>query len=188
MGIFILQEQLTKGEQHWVERCKSNYMATGYSLRQVHYELGIRMAKAIHTVNPDQSKFSVWILMRAGLPFGLGIADGLEKQGGNVSVHFIGEKISDDTMASINTQTIVLADAVINSGKSIEIIRAKLPESIRQSMIIATTVIPENAVSRFESLNLMTVRVSPNQYKGAKTSTIQNGKGPDTGDRLFGTL
>ncbi|AIZ79738.1 uracil phosphoribosyltransferase [Actinobacillus equuli] len=188
MGIFILQEHLADNESHWIERCKSSSMETGYRLRQAHYALGVHMGSAIYTTNPNQSKFAVWILMRAGLPFGLGIADGLEEQGCDVAVYFIDKQIDNDTLASVNTRTIILADAVINSGKSIERICTILPEIVKQSMIVATTVMPSNAVSQFEHFNLMTVRVSSNQYQGAKVNTIQNGKGPDTGDRLFNTL
>lgn len=189
MSLFILQEHLAENEYHWIESCKSSSMETGYRLRQAHHALGVHMGKVIHAAaNHNQSKFAIWILMRAGLPFGLGIADGLEQQGDSVAIYFIDEQLDTDTIASINGRTIVLVDAVINSGKSIERICTKLPEAVKQSMIVATTVIPSNAVSRFEHFNLMTVRVSPNQYQGAKVSTIQNGKGPDTGDRLFGTL
>lgn len=188
MGIFVLQDHLKENEQHWIEQCKSGSGKMGFQLRQAHYELGMCMANNIHQNYPKQNQFVVWILMRAGLPFGLGIADGLEKQGSRVAIHFIDEKINDEIITSYNGQTIILADAVINSGKSIERIYKSLPENIKQSMIFATTVIPQNTVSQFKHLNLMTVRISPNQYQGAKVSIIQNGKGPDTGDRLFGTI
>lgn len=188
MGIFILQEHLAKNKNYWIERCKSSSMETGYRLRQAHYQLGMYIGNAIHTTNPIQVKFAVCILMRAGLPFGLGISDSLEKQGYDVEIHFIDKQINPNVLTSIQDKTIILADAVINSGKSIEQIYAILPENVKQSMIVATTVIPSNAVSQFKHYNLMTVRISPNQYQGAKVKTIQNGKGPDTGDRLFNTL
>lgn len=188
MSIFILQEHLDKNEQYWIEWCKSHSGKIGYELRQAHYHLGIHLGNTIHRISSNQSKFVLLILMRAGLPFGLGIADGLEKQGNDVTIHFVDDKIDDDVVASINHQAIILVDAVINSGQSIQNICKKLPQNLQQSMMIATTVIPKSAISKFKDLNLMTVRVSDNQYQGAKVSTIQNGKGPDTGDRLFGTL
>ena len=70
--------------------------------------------------------------MRAGLPFGLGISDGLEKQGCDVAIYFIDEQIDSDTITSSNGRTIILADAVINSGKSIEHIYKNLPETREQ--------------------------------------------------------
>ncbi|MDO4431570.1 MAG: uracil phosphoribosyltransferase [Lonepinella koalarum] len=188
MGIFILQDHLTEHEQHWVEQCKSASGKMGFPLRQAHYELGMCMANHIHQNDSKQNQFAVWILMRAGLPFGLGIADGLEKQGHRVAIHFIDKKINDEMIASGNDKTTILVDAVINSGKSIQCIYQNLPENIKQSMIFATTVIPQNTVSQFKHLNLMTVRISSNQYQGAKVNIIKNGKGPDTGDRLFGTM
>lgn len=188
MGIFILQEHLAENLSYLIERCKSSSMEKGYCLRQAHYTLGMAMGNAIKTSNPNQSKYAVLILMRAGLPFGLGIADSLEKQSNNVTIHFIDQKIDMGVVNSINDRCVILADAVINSGKSIECICTVLPETIKQSMIITTTVIPINTITRFENFNLMTVRISSNQYQGAKVNTIQNGKGPDTGDRLFGIL
>ena len=188
MGIFILQEYLAENERCWIERCKSSSMETGYRLRQAHYALGVHMGNSIHTMNPNQSKFAVWILMRAGLPFGLGIADGLEKQDNDVAIYFVDKEIDAEIIDSVKDRTIILTDAVINSGKSIGRICSVLSETVKQSMIVTTTVIPSNVISQFKNLNLMTVRVSSNQYQGAKVNTIQYGKGPDTGDRLFGTL
>lgn len=189
MSIFILEEHLTSRDKHWIERCQSQSMETGYRLRQAHYTLGKRIAERIlETTAACYSKFAILIMMRAGLPFGLGLADKLETAGNPVAVYFIHHGIDDETKAEIVGKTVILADAVINSGKSIQQIMAILPEAVRQSAILATTVMPQETVSRFEQFNLLTVRVSPNQYQGAKVNTITQGKGPDTGDRLFGTL
>lgn len=189
MSILILQDHLASCDKHWIQRCQSKSMETGYRLRQAHYTLGERIAEKILDITAiHQPKFAVLILMRAGLPFGLGIADKLEKAGNQVAIYFIHHNIDDETKAEISGKTIILADAVINSGKSIQQIIATLPEATRQSAILATTVIPKEAVSQFEQFNLLAVRVSHNQYQGAKVNTIMQGKGPDTGDRLFGTL
>ena len=118
----------------------------------------------------------------------MGIADKLEKAGSQVAIYFIHHDINNEIKAEIADRTIILVDAVINSGKSIQQIMITLPEMIRQSVILTTTVIPKETVSKFEQFNLLVVRVSSNQYQGAKVNTITQGKGPDTGDRLFGTL
>lgn len=188
MSIFILQDYLEQSEQYLIEWCKSNSGKTGYQLRNAHNDLGAHIGNIIHTTFFEQSKFAILILMRAGLPFGLGIADSLEKKGNNVAVHFVNDHINDELITLIEGRTIILADAVINSGKSISAIYTKLSQNVKNTIVIATTVIPRNSVSNFENLNLMTVRVSDNQYQGAKVNTIKNGKGPDTGDRLFGTI
>lgn len=189
MSIFILQDHLASCDKRWIERCQSKSMETGYRLRQAHYILGERIAEEIlDKTNAHCSKFAVLVLMRAGLPFGMGIADKLEKAGSQVAIYFIRYDIDDEIKSEIADRTIILADAVINSGKSIQQIIATLPEATRQSAILATTVIPKETVPQFEQFNLLAVRVSSNQYQGAKVNMITQGQGPDTGDRLFGTL
>jgi phosphoribosyl transferase domain protein len=189
MSIFILQDHLASCDKHWIERCQSKSMETGYRLREAHYTLGEHMAEKILDMTAvHRPQFAVLILMRAGLPFGMGIADKLEKAGSQVAIYFIHHDINNEIKAEIADRTIILVDAVINSGKSIQQIMITLPEMIRQSVILTTTVIPKETVSKFEQFNLLVVRVSSNQYQGAKVSTITQGKGPDTGDRLFGTL
>ena len=54
--------------------CKSGSGCTGKALRNAHYELGQEVAKMIRCDSKDDD-FVVIILMRSGLPFGMGIAD-----------------------------------------------------------------------------------------------------------------
>ncbi|HDR1799012.1 uracil phosphoribosyltransferase [Pasteurella multocida] len=189
MELFVLENHLPEDELHYIKSCQSASMLQGVRLREVHYKLGTYIAdKILHTIHRNNN-FAVLILMRAGLPFGLGIADQLEKFGQNVSLYFIhNDSLSSETVDLLTNKTIVLVDAVINSGKSIHNIVKQLPVSVRNSLIVTTTVLPFESINLFSHLNLMAVRISNNKYKGAKVKTIQNGKGPDTGDRLFGTL
>ncbi len=189
MSIFILQDHLADCDKYLIERCQSKSMETGYRLREAHYALGERMVeKILEITTVNRPEFAVLILMRAGLPFGLGIADKLEKAGNPVAVYFIHHDVEDEIKAEIAGKTVILTDAVINSGNSIKQIIVTLSEVTKQSLILATTVIPKETVAQFEQFNLLAARVSSNQYQGAKVSIIQQGKGPDTGDRLFGTL
>lgn len=190
MGLFILENQLNEDELHWVEECKSTSMFQGIQLREAHYTLGSHIASKIYETNDNKNTpFAILILMRAGLPFGLGIADQLEKLKQKVSIHFIyNDYLSSETLSLLMNKTIILVDAVINSGRSVRLIIDQLPLAVKDSLIIATTVLPSESTMIFKHLDLMTVRISKNKYKGAKVTTIQNGKGPDTGDRLFGTL
>ncbi|MGC7559918.1 uracil phosphoribosyltransferase [Pasteurella sp. PK-2025] len=189
MGLFILENKLKEDKLQWIEKCKSASMLQGVQLRDVHYILGSYIGNKISDTLYQQDSFAVVILMRAGLPFGLGIADQLEKLGQKVSIHFIyNDVIPSETVNLLIDKTVVLVDAVINSGKSIFVVTEQLPLSVRESLIVATTVLPSESVNLFTHFNLMAVRISQNKYKGAKVKTIQNGKGPDTGDRLFGTL
>ena len=79
----------------------------------------------------------------------------------------------------------LVVDAVINTGKSIFEVIKQLPE---ENITLVTTVIPDTSLKLFEGVRLYTVRTSKNKYTGAKVMHISNGKGPDTGDRLFNTM
>ena len=67
---------LTAGTQTLIDVCKSDSGATGKKLREAHTNLGSLVAK---TISQDfhGEKFAVVIMMRSGLNFGMGIADGL---------------------------------------------------------------------------------------------------------------
>lgn len=189
MSLFILQNSLATDEQYWIERCKSSAMETGYRLREAHSVLGTHLARHIsQQYVDDKHYFVVAILMRAGLPFGMGIADELERLGHDVAIYFIDEHTKNEWIVTIEHKILIIADAVVHSGQSIQEIMVQLPSHIQQNTIVATTVIPMNSLSNFTSWNIMTVRVSQNHYEGAKIRHIENGLGPDTGDRLFGTL
>ncbi len=170
-----------------IESCKSAHMLKGYPLRHAHYNLGLRIAPMIADGVSVKRSFAVIAMMRAGFFFAQGIADKLEMDGYDVSLLPIqGGVISEEDLNRIKTRDALFVDAVINSGKSILALLSQLPSS---SVIkIATTVIPEKSIATFTEYELFAIRTSENQYKGAKVDHIANGKGPDTGDRLFNTL
>lgn len=132
-------------------------------------------------------EFAILVMMRAGLFYANCIADEIEGLGYTTSLILLDkDEISDDDMAFIQGKEIVIVDAVINTEKSILKLIEQL--SANNSLKVATAVIPNNSLQLFEKTNLYTVRTSDNQYKGAKVKYISNGKGPDTGDRLFNTM
>jgi len=134
------------------------------------------------------SSMVMGILMRAGLCYGSGITDKLEELGASVTIIFINDDIiSTEDLETITGKEIIIVDAVINSGQSVFTLLNQLPENSRNSAILATTVIPSSSVKLFNNFKLFTVRISENKYQGAKVNHISNGKGPDTGDRLFNT-
>jgi hypoxanthine phosphoribosyltransferase len=125
--------------------------------------------------------------MRAGLFFANGIADQIEDLGYPTSLILLDDnKISDDDLAFIQGKEILIVDAVINTGKTLFKYMEQLSDN--DSLKVATTVIPNNSLQLFDKTNLYTIRISENQYKGAKVKYISNGKGPDTGDRLYNTM
>jgi uracil phosphoribosyltransferase len=166
--------------------CKSDSQVHGLKLREAHYKLGNIMSKRMINDLPNHN-ITLIIMMRAGLCFGLGIADGLEILGVKVSVLFYYNE-EQWNKEKINYQLalandLILIDAVINTGDSI----IQFAQSIQNenNIFFASNVISEKAIYKFNDKCLYTTRISEKSFKGAKVSVIVNGKGPDTGDRLF---
>jgi uracil phosphoribosyltransferase len=169
-----------------IAACKSDSLVQGLQLREAHYKLGNIMAKRTINDLPNHD-ITIIIMMRAGLCFGLGIADGLEILGAKVSILFYfneeqwnKEKINCP-QALVND--LILVDAVINTGDGI----IQFAQSIQngKNIFFITNVLSEKAVYKFNDKCLYTTRISEKSFKGAKTPVIKDGKGPDTGDRLF---
>ncbi|HHX68817.1 MAG TPA: phosphoribosyl transferase [Gallicola sp.] len=159
-----------------IEMSKSSSKVSGLKLRETHYQIGKEIAKAILNSHEDKF-FSVLIVMRAGLFIGLGIANQLDFAG----------RLSNISFEYENKQQLyptIIVDAVIHTGNTIK----KLLSSIPSKKIIATSVISSKAVDLFSNHNLFTMRVSKNHYKGSYETTIIDGKGPDTGERLFNSF
>jgi uracil phosphoribosyltransferase len=162
-------------------------MIMGRQLRSAHYQLGEKIGESIlkHTTSID---FSIVIMMRAGLCFANGIADQMEDLGASINMVFVhNDRVRIEDLYLLANKKVVIVDAVINSGKSILHLMSQISQIDNQNIYIATTVIPEKALNIFEKNQLFTVRTSENTYKGAKVKNISDGKGPDTGDRLFNT-
>lgn len=168
---------LSKETEELIAKCVSSSGVCGRPLREAHYRLGAVMGRQIQSDFALRKKsVAVLIMMRAGLPFGLGIADQLEIDC-NVDVLF---STADNDYSSYDY--VIIADAVINTGKTVfEVIK----QMNRSKVIIATNVIAEKYISNFDGLTAYAVRISVNSFKGAKTTAVADGKGPDTGDRLF---
>jgi uracil phosphoribosyltransferase len=158
----------------------------GYRLRNAHYQLGEMIAEPISQSSNQAQSYAVFILMRAGLCFGNGIADKLEQLGSSVLIIFVNDdKVSREDLELVKDKEIIIVDAVINSGQSVFGLIEQLPDMTPVKLV--TTVIPSSSLELLKSYDLYTVRVSSNKYEGAKVRVISDGKGPDTGDRLFNT-
>lgn len=160
-----------------VSKCLSTSKVCGSELRKVHYNLGFRLGKQIMEDREiTKNKVAVLIMMRAGLPFGLGICDALESEN-NVSVYF---SYMENQYSAF--ETVVVVDAVINTGKTILEIKKQLNN---KRVIVATNVISDKYLDNLKELDIFATRISQHSYIGSKTVVVADGKGPDTGDRLF---
>ena len=190
MGLTILENLIDASKLKALDLTKSQSLCEGATLRKAHYELGKITAEHITNCNTSYpSDYGVVILMRAGLNFGLGIADNLEHSKNKVSIYFTTQDgLDQESIDALSRKKIVIVDAVINTGKSISNIINRMEQNQAKNTIIATIVMPEKAQHLAHKLNIISLRVSENKYKGAKIKTVTGGIGPDTGDRLFGTM
>jgi uracil phosphoribosyltransferase len=169
--------------------CKSDSRQNGVLLRNAHYKLGSLLAGQIASDIYHQP-LAIVIMMRAGLCFGLGIADELERAGIKTPILFY-ENNEQWKKEQVNCphaldNTVIVIDAVINTGESIIAFSQKqLTRSHR--ILFATNVFSEKGLKNFEDKEVYVVRISKKSFKGSKSDTVKNGEGPDTGDRLFNT-
>lgn len=172
----------------FIQLSKSDSFADGAQLRNAHYQLGKILASTISN-SLSSNSITIVILMRAGLCFGMGIADELEVSGKNTSVLFYynmeqwAKEINN--YPKISENQIILVDSVINTGKTI----LNLADSVPcLETIFAANVVSEKALPLFENRRVFAVRVSRHSFIGSKTKFIGNNRGPDTGDRLYNTF
>jgi uracil phosphoribosyltransferase len=128
-------------------------------------------------------------MMRSGLCFGMGMADGLEYAGVKIQVlfHYDNEQWKKETSNCPHalSNTMFLVDAVINTGESIIMFSEQFTKSNR--IIFVANVISKNGLKNFKNKEVYAIRISENSFTGSKSEIIINGRGPDTGDRLFNT-
>ena len=161
-----------------IQDCLSSSNISGIKLRQAHYFLGKKIGKQlIDYRNLVNKKLCVLIMMRAGLMFGLGVADQLESNN-KVDVTFS----NNDRTKLEGYDYIIIADAVINTGNTIKNL---VRQMINANIIITTNVLSDKYIDALNDFDILTVRISSHSYTGTKNKTIVEGKGPDTGDRLF---
>lgn len=162
-----------------VIKAKSDSGCHGAELRYVHFEIGHILGNTlIKKYKPEDT--AIVILLTGAIPFGLGIADVLDTKVYMYDPH------SNNNLPVIKEKNVVIADEVINSGKSIISVANKYKDN--HEVILATTVMPENSEAFQSEYSIYTCRVSSHRYVGAKTTEIKHGKGPDTAARLYSLI
>ena len=162
--------------------CKSGSGCTGKALRNAHYELGQEVAKMIRCDSKDDD-FAVIILMRSGLPFGMGIADYFDCPVlfSNGDAADLSRQLEENNLYG---KKLIICDGVVNTGKSIY----GLIKNCNLSNIIIATNVLSDKVDKTQMFPIYATRISQNSFVGAKQKVVVNGKGPDTSDRLFQLL
>lgn len=158
--------------------CKSNSGINGSRLAAAHMRLGRMLGEAIRKFIPNTDT-GVIVLDRGGRFFG----DGLYTSFGGTFYSYNPKK---DELPEIRHNTVVIVDSVINTGKSVLSIIDNLKQFTPETEIfIATNVIQKKALDYLKKYKIFAVRTSANFFIGNRQAKQNNGKGPDTADRLF---
>ena len=161
-----------------INKCLSSSNVCGYELRESHYYLGRKLGKEVAKYRKLQSKrVAVLIMMRAGLPFGFGVVDAIDEDN-DVTVMF--STTPDNNYNDYDV--VIIADAVINTGKTIVQIANDLKN---EQVIVVTNVISDKYLDNLKDYDIFATRISEHSFKGENVKVMSGGKGPDTGERLF---
>lgn len=128
----------------------------------------------VDIVNKD--RIVILPLMRAGLYAAEGIRSVF------IDSHFIVADNITNTTYDFTNQTIIVVDAVINTGKSIENVLQTLLTFNVNKIIVVTLILQKEALQltqKYPAISFYALRISENKYVGTK--------GTDTGNRLFNT-
>ena len=143
---------------------------------------GIRTGPALSTKN----SIVILPLLRAGLFAGLGIWDSLPSAAFVPITPIRGEELSNSQikgMPSLNDMIVIVTDAVINTGESLQPVLRWILDQSPHNVIVSSLVTPvptaERLALEYPNVEWVHARVSHNQYVGKG--------GTDTGNRLFNT-
>ena len=181
---------------------------TPYELTAVHLEMGKYLAyqiaeeisledceishpqgKATGKQIKNENDILIMSFMRAGVYLGDGIRSLFQKSPYYHIYPKRGTGLSEEewkklALPPLQEKTIILADSVINTGKSMKPIINWLQKKHPKKIIVACSVMPTDTAIMMESaypdVSIYTIRVSTNSYVG-------KGK-TDTGNRLFGNI
>ena len=150
---------------------KSDSGISGPDLAKAHMELGRYLAKAMPSLEPEET--TIVAMLRGGIFF----AEGMYF---DMGCKFQTFDAKYETFVRPKTKNIIIVDSVINTGRTIL-------DFLTPDMLVACCVINEKAVSLFGD-RLYTVRVSKNSFVGTDVKRQFGNKGPDTTMRLFNLL
>ena len=124
----------------------------------------------------DKNSITIFALIRAGLYAAEGVRSVFSES--QFNIYSSTEKIKSD----LENKTVIVVDAVINTGESIEHIIEQLQKHKAKKIIIATLIMQKDALylaDKYANISFYALRISENKYVGKG--------GTDTGNRLFNT-
>ena len=165
---------------------KSDSGVSGPKLAAAHFLLGMALGRQMKKHDPtghvlDPQDTTVVAILRGGIFFGAGLYFAL---GCRFELYDPKQTEGDDPkhaeFVRPATKNVILADSVINTGKTI------LP-IMGADTKVACCVINEQAVPMFDE-HLYAVRVSKNSFVGSNVKKQEGNVGPDTTERLFNLI
>ncbi len=177
----MLASQSRRTDISSVELCKIHFEMGKYLAYQMldDFELTeteIKHVQGIKTGSElaDKNNIVIFALMRAGLYAAEGVRSVFTD-----SQFFPGTEIDSN---DLEDKIIIVVDAVINTGKSIEKAIEHLRKSKAKKIFVATLIMQKDALhfaDKYSDIYFYALRVSENKYVGKG--------GTDTGNRLFNT-
>lgn len=154
-----------------IEITKSGSGVSGPELAKAHIELGRLLGSQMEGFLPEDT--TIVAMLRGGIFFAEGMYFAM-------GCHFETYDPKQDEFTRPGTKNIILADSVVNTGRTMLGI-------LKKDMYVACCVINDRAVPMFAD-QLFTVRVSKNSFIGKKVKHQTGKEGPDTTMRLFNQL
>jgi uracil phosphoribosyltransferase len=138
---------------------------------EIKHVQGIRIGKELSKKN----NIIIFAMMRAGLY----AAEGVRSVFSDCQFYPVNQIDNND----LENKTIIVVDAVINTGKSIEKAIEHLLKSKPEKIFVATLIMQNDALyltEKYSDIYFYALRLSKNKYLGKG--------GTDTGNRLFNTI
>ncbi len=167
----MFELEKTEAVNNLIAITKSDSGISGPELAKAHMELGKLLAEQMPKFDPEET--TIVAMMRGGVFF----AEGMYF---SMGCKFQTYDPKHEDFKRPDTKNIILADSVINTGKTIR-------EILTPDMYVACCVINEKAVPGFAE-QLYAARVSKNSYVGKEVRKQVGNVGPDTTMRLFNLL
>lgn len=180
-AVQLLATQSRRADISSIDLCKIHFEMGKYLAYQMldEFELTETEIKHVQGIKTgcelaDKNDIVIFALMRAGLYTAEGIRSVFTES------QFFPIKEIDNN--DVENKIIILVDAVINTGKSIEIAIEHLRKSKPRKIFVATLIMQKETMllsEKYSDIYFYALRVSENKYVGKG--------GTDTGNRLFNT-
>lgn len=180
-AVQLLATQSRRADISSTELCKIHFEMGKYLAHQMLDEFKLMETEIKHVQGiktgcelADKNNIAIFALMRAGLYAAEGIRSVFTDS------QFFPVKEIDNN--DLENKIIIVVDAVINTGKSIEKAIEHLRKSKPRKIFVATLIMQKDALhlaDKYSDIYFYALRVSENKYVGKG--------GTDTGNRLFNT-